>query len=67
MKNRWNVLRLAGLGFIGGFVLFLVRTLIGEAGTSLQPAALLWVVFLGGIGGAALFAVAATVRNLFSK
>lgn len=67
MRNRWNVLRLAGLGFIVGFILFLLRALIGEAGTALQPGDLFRAVVLGGVAGAVLFAVAAAVRNLFAK
>jgi uncharacterized membrane protein YdcZ (DUF606 family) len=67
VKNKWNVLRLSGIGFVAGFVLFLVRALVQEAGTDLDPGSLVRLVFLGGMGGAVLLAAAATVRNFFLK
>jgi hypothetical protein len=67
VKAKWNVLRLSGIGFVCGFAFFLIRALIQEAGTDLDPASLVRMVFLGGMGGAVLLAVAATVRNFFLK
>jgi hypothetical protein len=67
VKNKWNVLRLSGIGFVVGFAFFLIRALVQEAGTDLDPGSLVRLVFLGAAGGAVLFAVAATVKNFFSK
>lgn len=63
MQNRWGVRLLTGLGFIFGSVASLVRALVQEAGTALTPGGLLSLVVFGGIGGAVLFAAAATIKN----
>jgi hypothetical protein len=67
MQSKWSIIRLAGLGFVGGSVVAMVRILVDLSGTSLSPGGLLWLVFMGGLAGAALLGVAATVRNFFSK
>jgi hypothetical protein len=67
MSNRWSIPRFAGLGFIFGSVLSMIRALVQEAGTDLAPGTLFGLVMYGGIGGAVLLGVVATARNFFSR
>jgi hypothetical protein len=67
MPKQWNVLRLSGIGFICGAIVSTARELFEKNATALDPAYLIGLVIGGGIGGAILFAIVASVRNFFSR
>jgi hypothetical protein len=67
MPTKWNVIRLSGIGFLCGAVFSPTRELLENGGVLPEPAYLIGLIIGGGIGGAILFAVVATIRNFFVK